>query len=77
MTHFPPPIVMDWPKFAADVKLHGRMTRPIHIKEAFDFGSQSTVMAVWQGKPIGLVPYLRICKQLKLNPLKYFTEDDQ
>jgi len=66
---------MNWSQFSSDVKKRGRITRPIHIKEMFDFGSQSTVMAVWQGKPIGLIPYLRICKQLKLKPLNYFVED--
>lgn len=70
----PPPAAIDWPMFASDVKLEGRITRPIHIRETFDLHSQSTVMAVWQGKPIGLIPYLRICKQLGLNPLKYFME---
>ena len=70
----PPPVAIDWGMFANDVKLHGRITRPKHIREMFGLGSQSTVMAVWQGKPVGLIPYLRICNQLKLNPFKYYVE---
>lgn len=69
----PPAAAIDWFSFANDVKVMGRITRPIHIKEAFDF-SQSTVMAVWTGKPIGLIPYLRICNRFKLNPTKYLME---
>lgn len=77
MTHIPPPVVMDWAQFASDVKLKGRITKPIHIREMFDLRSQSTVMAIWRGQPIGLIPYLRVCKQLRLDPLRYFTEDSK
>ena len=70
----PPAAAVDWAMFASDVKLHGRVTKPIHLKETFDLGSQSTVMAVWQGRPVGVIPMLRICKQLKLNPTKYLME---
>lgn len=75
MSHpFPPPAAIDWEMFARDVRKIGRITRPIHIKEMFSFGSQSTVMAIWNGNPIGLIPYLRVCQMLKLPPLKYFME---
>ena len=69
----PPAAVVDWSQWASDVKLEGRITRPIHIKEMFGF-SQSTVMAIWQGKPVGLVPFLRVCKRLKMSPTKYLWE---
>ena len=69
----PPAAAIDWAQFASDVKKEGRITKPIHIKEMFGF-SQSTVMAVWQGKPVGLVPYLRICKRLKMSPTLYLME---
>ena len=65
----------DWHQFSSDVKLKARATRPIHIKEKFDFGSQSTVMAIWQGKPVGVIPLLRVCQQLKINPVKYFEDE--
>lgn len=67
--------MIDWQLFADHVKRRGRITRPIHIREMFDLHSQSTVMAAWRGKPIGLIPFLRICKQLQMNPLRYFKED--
>lgn len=69
----PPAAAIDWGSFASDVKKKGRITKPIHIKEMFGF-SQSTVMAVWQGKSIGLIPYLRVCKRLKMSPTQYLME---
>lgn len=69
----PPAAAIDWAQFASDVKLEGRITKPIHIKDTFGF-SQSTVMAIWRGKPVGLMPFLRICKRFKLSPLSYLME---
>lgn len=69
----PPAAMIDWSQWTSDVKLNGRFTRPIHIKEMFGL-SQSTVMAVWQGKPVGLIPFLRICKRLKLEATSYVVE---
>lgn len=68
--------MVNWSQWSSDVKLHGRITRPKHIAETFSFGSQSTVMAIWNGKPVGLIPFLRVCKQLHLDATSYFWEEE-
>ena len=70
----PPAAAIDWHQRSSDVKRNGRCTKPIHIRESFGIRSQSTVQAIWQGKPVGLIPFLKVSKACKLNPFIYLME---
>ncbi|MET0439169.1 MAG: helix-turn-helix domain-containing protein [Devosia sp.] len=49
-------------------------SRPIDLKRQFGF-SQSTVDSAWHGRPIGLAPFLRICRAMKISPLDFLGDE--
>lgn len=68
----PPAAMIDWDSFA-DCVVSTNWSRPIDLRNQFGF-AQSTTMAAWHGKPIGLLPFLRICKAMKISPMAFLME---
>lgn len=63
-------MIIDWRAFSVDFQ--DRYERPVDA--ARDLGiSQSTLMAAWHGKPIGLLPFLKACQAMGAHPLRYLT----
>lgn len=67
----PPAAAIDWDQFSIRVQVF--FGRPYRLRERFHF-AQSTTMAAWHGKSIGIIPFLRICKAMSVNPLVYLYE---
>ena len=65
--------VIDWEAFT-DCILAANWSRPIEMKKQFGF-SQSTVDAAWHGRPIGLVPFLRICREMRVPPTDFLGDE--
>ena len=65
-------VKVDWDAFA-DCVCSTHWSRPVDLKREFGF-SQSTVMSIWHGKPVGLTPFLRVCKRMKINPTEFLLE---
>lgn len=68
----PPAAAIDWNRFAAVVR--ETWPSPKAMRDSLGLRSQSTVMAAWNAKSIGLVPYLRICRRAGMNPFACFIE---
>jgi hypothetical protein len=32
-----------------------------------------TTMAIWHGRPVGLVPFLRVCRAMNIEPCSFLT----
>lgn len=64
---------IDWASFS-DCIMATNWSRPIDLKRQFGF-SQSTVDSAWHGRPIGLAPFLRICRAMKISPLDFLGDE--
>lgn len=64
---------IDWKSFT-DCILCTNWSRPIDLKNQFGF-SQSTTDNAWHGRPIGLVPFLRICRAMKISPADFLGDE--
>ena len=62
--------MIDWRAFSVDVQ--DRWTRPIDLKADVPMG-QSTLMAAWHGRSIGVLPFLQTCAAMNAHPLRYLT----
>ena len=63
-------MIVDWRAFSVDAQ--ARYERPVDM--ARDLGlSQSTVMAAWHGRPVGLLPFLNACQAMGAHPLRYLV----
>ena len=62
--------MIDWKNFSS--YLRWRWARPVDMRKDVSL-SQSTLMAAWHGKSIGVVPYLALCKAAGLDPLGFFS----
>lgn len=62
---------VDWGAFS-DCVLSTNWSRAIDLKREFGF-SQSTTMAIWHGRPVGLVPFLRVCRAMNIEPCYFLV----
>ena len=65
--------MIDWQAFA-DCICSTAWSRPVDLKNQLGL-SQSTTMAAWHGKPIGLVPFLRICRAMKIEASNFLQDE--
>lgn len=65
--------MIDWGAFT-DCVLATNWSRPVDLQRQFGF-SQSTTMAIWHARPVGLVPFLRVCRAMNI-PATDFLADE-
>ena len=68
----PPAAAIDWNRFQYLVR--ETWPSPKVFRESMGLRSQATVMNAWNGKSIGLLPYLRICRKMGANPFACLIE---
>lgn len=62
---------IDWDAFCDCVRATN-WSRPVDLHREFGF-SQVTTMAIWHGRPVGLVPFLRVCRAMNIEPCSFLT----
>lgn len=65
---------IDWWTFSID--LRAQWKRPVDLARELCL-SQSTVMAAWHGKPIGVLPMLKACRAMGAHPLRYLVDQPE
>src|SRR3546814_4245517 len=68
----PPAVAIDWRYFWYCVR--DTWAKRFDMKKALPGLANSTLDNVWHGRPVGLIPFLRICKRMKLDTLKFLVE---
>lgn len=67
----PPAAAIDWEGFHACV-LATRWSRLVDLER--DGFTHGVAWRMWNGKPVGLIPFLRTCKLMKIAPLSFLME---
>lgn len=68
----PPAAAIDWQAFS-DCMMATRWSRPIDVER--DTGlSHGVVHRAWHGKPIGVMPFLLLCKRMNIKPEGFLVE---
>jgi hypothetical protein len=70
MTH--KKVTIDWESFSCCI-LSTHWSRLVDFRNEFNL-SQSTAWNAWHGKPIGLIPFLRICKRMDIPAENFLVE---
>lgn len=68
----PPAAMIDWAAFG-DCIISTRWRQPIEMQEELSL-SHGTAHRAWHGKPIGLMPFLRICRAMHIAADKFLVE---
>src|SRR3546814_7615877 len=68
----PPAVAIDWRYFWYCVR--DTWAKRFDMKKALPGLANSTLDNVWHGRPVGLIPFLRICKRMKMDPFKFLVE---
>lgn len=66
----PPSHVIDWAKFSEVVQGHWTLAHDIHKELG---GGKVTAYRAWRGEPIGVIPFLRICKITLHDPYEFLV----
>lgn len=61
--------MIDWRTFSVDVQ--SRWKRPVDMRSDLGLNSQAMTMALWHGRPVGLLPFLQSCQAMSAHPLRY------
>ena len=67
----PPAAAIDWEQLNTHVKEHWATQYEMNKQMSF---AASTRNNVWHGRPVGLIPFLRLCKAVGTAPLIYLME---
>lgn len=67
----PPAAMIMWDEFASAIKSNWDKPADLH---RFLGGGKSSAYRVWDGEPIGVLAFLRICKKMNQSPLHFFAE---
>src|SRR3546814_19519526 len=68
----PPAVAIDWRYFWYCVR--DTWAKRFDMKKALPGLANSTLDNVWHGRPVGVLPFLRICKRMKMDPFKFRVE---
>lgn len=68
----PPAAMIDWQAFG-DCVISTCWMEPIEIERQLGL-SHATAWRVWHGKPIGLIPFLRVCRAMKIPADSFLVE---
>lgn len=68
----PPAAAIDWYLFKSAIRLKWDARKD--LAEATGLRSGATLQHAWDGKTIGLLPFLLICQRMGHNPLKFLME---
>jgi hypothetical protein len=69
----PPAAAIDWQAFS-DCIICTRWGSAYELWDDLGRTSKSTAYNAWNGKPIGLIPFLRICKKMRVDPTSFLME---